>query len=176
MSAMPVPPVVLEVDGAPPVRLRVAGTGDWALEQALSRVPDVAARTFLPADLTEDQARAWSRHAAERYADGVSARYVLSAGPDHVPVGVAGLASLTSPVPSVFYALLPAGRGRGTVTRAVLALTGWAHAYGYPQLDLVAVRGNTASEAVARRAGFVLVGEEWHERSGAVVGRWRSVG
>ena len=82
------------------------------------------------------------------------------------PVG-----ALLTDRPEVFYSLLPAGRGRGLATRAATALAAWALGAGYPQVALLTLPGNAASEAVARRAGFVESGEEAGE-DGRVVRVW----
>jgi RimJ/RimL family protein N-acetyltransferase len=54
----------------------------------------------------------------------------------------------------VFYALRPETRGRGLVTAAVTALTGWLAGQGETVVWLNTLDGNAASEAVAVRCGF----------------------
>jgi RimJ/RimL family protein N-acetyltransferase len=73
-------------------------------------------------------------------------------------VGLAGIA--ISDDPEIFYALLPAARGRGAATAAARALTDWALEAGARRVVLLTIPGNAASEAVARRAGFTQSGTE----------------
>jgi RimJ/RimL family protein N-acetyltransferase len=73
-------------------------------------------------------------------------------------VGLAGIAVRDDP--EIFYALLPAGRGRGAATAAARALADWALEAGARRVMLLTIPGNAASEAVARRAGFAEAGTE----------------
>jgi len=168
-----VPPDVLELPGEPPAHLRALTGRDWLLEVALSRVPDVPRWTHYPPGMSEEQARERAARSAERRAEGVGARYVVLS--DGVPAGTAGIGALRTDRPEVFYSLLPAGRGRGLATRAAAALAAWALGAGYPQVALLTLPGNAASEAVARRAGFVESVEETVE-DGRVVRVWTCVG
>jgi RimJ/RimL family protein N-acetyltransferase len=60
----------------------------------------------------------------------------------------------------VFYALLPAGRGYGSATRAAALLARWATHAGATQVVLVTFAENTASQRTAQRADFEQVGRE----------------
>jgi len=53
----------------------------------------------------------------------------------------------------VAYAVLPARRGEGVATEAVVAVTSWLHEH--PVVEAHIADDNLASQAVARRAGFV---------------------
>ncbi|WP_164545273.1 GNAT family N-acetyltransferase [Antribacter gilvus] len=141
-----------------PASLRALVGADWPLEAELSRVPDVPLWTHYPPSMTEREARTRAARSAVRRAQGVAARYVLLS--DDVPAGTAGIGALDTTRPEVFYSLLPGHRGRGLATRATAVLAGWALAAGFPRIALLTMPGNTASEAVARRSGFVAAGEE----------------
>jgi RimJ/RimL family protein N-acetyltransferase len=56
--------------------------------------------------------------------------------------------------PGVGYWLAPWARGRGYAAEAAHALAGWGLKLGAPRVHLLADVGNTASQAVAVRAGF----------------------
>ncbi|GAA3755956.1 GNAT family N-acetyltransferase [Streptomyces tremellae] len=58
----------------------------------------------------------------------------------------------------VGYWAVPEHRGRGYTAEAVGALAGWAFEQGVERLEWRAETGNTASRAVAERAGFVVEG------------------
>ena len=63
---------------------------------------------------------------------------------------------------SVGYFLLPEARGRGLATRAVRLLAVWARGPGgVRHLRLVTAVDNTASRAVAERAGFRELERRW---------------
>lgn len=71
--------------------------------------------------------------------------------------GLAGSAGLTFLAPGrveVGYWTAPWARRRGYATEATVALAGWAFAHGAAQVVLRTAVGNTASQEVARRAGF----------------------
>ena len=146
------PPSSVLLPGDPPGRLRALAPEDWRLEQELSRTPDVPRWTYYPPDLSDDDARRRVSWSLDRAAERRLFRYVVVTGTE--PVGVVGV-TLPDDVPEVFYALLPAGRGQGLATRAVVVLATWVLGAGHDEVRLGTLEGNTASEAVALRAGFV---------------------
>lgn len=60
--------------------------------------------------------------------------------------------------PAVGYWIAPWGRGRGFAAEAAHGLAEWALGLGAPRVHLMADVGNTASQAVAVRAGFTREG------------------
>jgi RimJ/RimL family protein N-acetyltransferase len=146
--------------------LRAIDDADRRVEQQLSRDPEVVRWTLYPQAITEAQARARVSRSRRRAADGVVQRYVIWDGA--VALGTCGLGRLDQPTPDAFYALLPFARGRGAATHAMRALFGWVALSGRPGLELTTVTGNTASEAVARRAGFHLHHQHRGEHRGEV--------
>jgi len=154
--------------GGEVARLRPVEEDDWRLDQELSRVPDVTRWTYYPPDVAEEEARRRVARNLEIRAAGRGGRYIVVA--DEGPVGTIGVGTRTSG-PFLFYALLPAGRGRGLATAAVRGLAGWLLAHGEPSVAASTMVGNTASERVLARAGFVP-GELDVEPDGVTVRRW----
>ena len=136
------------------VSLRLITPDDWPLEVGLSAVPDVVRWTRYPPDLDEAGARARIETRVQGAVAGTGGRYVVRTASGSI-VGNAGIAMNAQHLPEVFYALLPAGRGLGLATAATRLLTGWALGAGHRVVVLNTISGNTASEAVARRAGFL---------------------
>lgn len=160
--------------------LRLITMDDWPVEVALSAQPDVVRWTRYPPDLDEAGARARIAVRLQGAAAGTGGRYVVR-GPAGDVAGTAGIAMNAQREPEVFYALLPTGRGRGLATAATRRLTDWAMGVGHELVVLKTIVGNTASEAVAHRAGFtpaavelgVVQGVEvrlrrWERRDGVV--------
>ena len=56
------------------------------------------------------------------------------------------------------YMVAPSARGRGVATAILRKLTAWAFAEGIQRCELIISVGNTGSERVAERAGYVLEG------------------
>jgi RimJ/RimL family protein N-acetyltransferase len=104
-----------------------------------------------PADLDEAGARLRVIRMTEAARAGRGIRYAVEE--DGVALGTAGFGASDQGY-EVFYALKPEGRGRGLATGSVLALVRWLAAQGQRAVRLSTLDGNTASEAVARRAGF----------------------
>ena len=69
----------------------------------------------------------------------------------------------------MFYALLPAGRGRGTATAVARTLASWARDTGAESIGLLTHLDNEASQRVAAKAGFVREGELVRTVKGAEV-------
>ena len=155
---MRLPAEVVELPGNPVAHLRAFTPDDWPLERALSLVDDVPRWTYYTAGMSEEEARTRATRSTDSRAEGRAARYVVVV--EGEPAGTAGISALHTTRPEIFYALLPGARGRGLATRAAGALTAWALAAGYGSVALYTRPGNSASESVAARAGFVLDGEE----------------
>jgi RimJ/RimL family protein N-acetyltransferase len=159
------PPADIAAD---PWRLRLLSDADWELAWSMSRDPEVVRWTLYPPEITEDAARRRGRRITESADKRLSGHYaVLDA--DHTAIGTAGIASGEGDpaVAEVFYALLPQGRHRGAATAAALALSEWALSVGVDRVLLLTITGNTASETVATRAGFVPDGQEIRDHQGS---------
>ncbi len=66
----------------------------------------------------------------------------------------------------VGYYVLPDARGRGLATRMLASFLHWLREHGVETVVLTIAPDNLASLAIARRAGFVRVGEAWAEEDG----------
>jgi len=148
-------------------QLRILSDADWRLEWMMSRDPDVVRWTLYPPDMTEASALERICRTRQRANEQLAARYAVL-DPAHAAVGTAGIASNENdPTEAeVFYALLPHGRHRGAATASARALCEWALSVGIEHVLLLTIPGNTASEAVAGRAGFLLDGEETRDHRG----------
>ncbi|WP_221411683.1 GNAT family N-acetyltransferase [Arthrobacter crusticola] len=154
------------------VSLRALTDDDWRLEYELSRVPDVPAWTYYPADMDEDYARRRIARTKERHQERLAGRYAVLL--DGLPVGTAGMAEVEDAEPELFYVLSPAGRGHGAATGSVRLLTEWLSSQGFSAVALETLAGNTASERVAERAGFRNTGSHpgTHRGQAVQLNRW----
>lgn len=156
MSILPaVPPRTLAGTG---FLLRVLERGDWSVDHALSRDAAVLAGTTFPRLLTEEQARQRVARAVMRRDAMRSTRYVID--DDGASIGIAGVSARSDVEVEVFYALLPAGRGRGIAAATARLLADWATAAGARRVVLVTFPDNIASRRTAEHAGFVVIGRE----------------
>jgi RimJ/RimL family protein N-acetyltransferase len=110
----------------------------------------------LPDPYTREDAEAWvgTVAPAER-AEGRGLPCVVEA--DGELVGSAGLhlhRRGEATEVEVGYWTAPWARRRGYATEAAVALTEWAFAHGADRVRLLTALGNSASQGVARRAGF----------------------
>lgn len=152
--------------------LRALRTEDWPLELALSR--DDEARRWIPypQDMDAKQAQERITTAEKRTAAGLGRRYAILSE-DGRGVGTCGI-SIGVDDPEISYALLRPERGHGAATEATRLLTDWAFGQAYPRVSLRTDEGNSASEAVARRSGFVPteIYEEPNRGVSVTVTRW----
>lgn len=164
------PPVALERGD---LKLRALSRKDWALEQVMSRDPDVVRWTYYPVDMTEEKSRHRVQVSLERTRRGVERRYAICDG-EGDPVGTCGIAGLDGDCPRIFYGVLPHARSRGIATGAARLLAEWALASGYATVSLETIEGNVASERVAGKVGFVPVDRYQADHQGemAWLTRW----
>ena len=112
----------------------------------------------LPRPYTPEAARTWVEEVAPKErAEGRGMPVVVEAegrlagaGGVHLVPGRLG--------PEIGYWLAPWARGHGYAAEMADALARWALRHGAPRVHLYADVGNTASQAVARRAGFAQEG------------------
>ncbi|MGA5411764.1 GNAT family N-acetyltransferase [Streptomyces lavendulocolor] len=118
--------------------------------------PAVAHRTPLASPFDEAAAAAYLATIRRTRADGTRLHLAITED-GGAPLGEVLLGVVQG---AVGYAVGAAHRGRGLATRATRLLTAHAHeALGLPRVILQIEPGNTASEAVARAAGFRPTGE-----------------
>ncbi len=114
--------------------------------------------TAIAVPYTTEDARTWVADLApgER-AEGSGLPSVVEA--DGELVGAAGVHLRPGRLgPEIGYWMAPWARGRGYAAEAAHALAGWALGLGAPRVHLYADVLNTASQAVAERAGFTREG------------------
>ncbi|MEU8388356.1 GNAT family N-acetyltransferase [Micromonospora sp. NPDC048842] len=122
----------------------------------------------------DDEARSWTAQWAGRWRDETAASWAIVDADDR-PLGQVGLRGvlLVEASAQLSYWLLPAVRGRGVATEALLALTRWSFTRaGLHRLALEHSTVNAASCRVATRAGFTEEGmargsvrhaDGWHD-------------
>jgi len=112
----------------------------------------------LPSPYTRDDAREFVREAAPG-ARASGRALIVAIEADGVLVGSSGVHLGDGKLgPEIGYWVAAGARGRGYAAEAAHALAEWALARGAPRVHLVADVRNTASQAVARRAGFTQEG------------------
>jgi RimJ/RimL family protein N-acetyltransferase len=112
----------------------------------------------IPLPYTEEAARAWvCEQAPQARTEGRGMPTLVEA--DGELVGSSGVNLAPGRLgPEIGYWIAPWARGRGYAAEAARALADWAVRLGAPRVHLYADVQNTASQAVARRAGFTQEG------------------
>ena len=120
--------------------------------------PEILRWTTLPDPFTSDSVRALLDEADRAWSDGTIAE--LAVVVDGRLVGATHLAFYSDWRASVAYWLEADARGGGLATRAVRLVTRWGFETfeDLVRIELWSIRGNEASDRVARRAGFVEEG------------------
>ncbi|MFC4017394.1 GNAT family N-acetyltransferase [Micromonospora sp. GCM10011542] len=153
--------------------LRPWREGDAEAVRAAFDCPDIQRWHARRLD-SDGEARRWTAQWARRWQAETDASWAL-VGDDDRPVGQVGLRGilLTEASAQLSYWVTPAARGRGLAVRAVEALTRWC--FGHAELHRLSLEhssANTASCAVAERAGFAVEGtlraavrhaDGWHD-------------
>ncbi|MFF2515937.1 GNAT family N-acetyltransferase [Streptomyces sp. NPDC058086] len=128
-----------------------------------------------PGQLTIGAAREKIARWKQRWHSEEAAIWAVAPEDDDKPVGLIGLADLDLRGGSgeFVYWLLPAGRGRGAMVNATLAISQWAfESLGLHRLRITHSVANTASCRAAAKAGFALEGtmrsallhaDGWHD-------------
>jgi RimJ/RimL family protein N-acetyltransferase len=113
---------------------------------------------LLPLPYTREEARKFVEDIAmKEREDGLGLSVVIEA--DGELVGTGGLHLRPGRLgPEIGYSVAPWARRRGYAAEAAHGLAAWALGHGAPRVHLFADVGNTASQAVAVRAGFTAEG------------------
>ncbi|PZF90476.1 GNAT family N-acetyltransferase [Micromonospora deserti] len=139
------------------VTLRPLGAGDVELMYRLHTRPEVVANQAPPVPPTRAAVERRCRLAESGWLTGAAARLLILDAVTGEPAGSCGL-TYSDPdagEATIGYALLPSARGRGTATRAVRLLAGWAFGpAGIARLAAGTMPENTASHRVLERVGF----------------------
>jgi RimJ/RimL family protein N-acetyltransferase len=128
-----------------------------------------------PGRVSVDAARERIARWRRRWQSEEAAVWAVAPEHDGSPVGLIGLGDmdLRGGSAEFMYWLLPAGRGRGVMVHATLAISRWAFEHlGLHRLRITHSVANAASCAVATKAGFALEGtmrsallhaDGWHD-------------
>jgi RimJ/RimL family protein N-acetyltransferase len=129
----------------------VEGTNDERTKQWLPQLPE---------PYGDDDALTWFAHIRESAAAGEGISWVIADRASDELLGNVSVFRLNSPSGNeVGYWMHPAARGKGVMTEAVRLAVRYAFGeLGCRRLFLRAAEGNTASQHVARMAGFRCVG------------------
>ncbi len=151
-----------------PARIRLTGEGlvlrDWveddvAFMPGLFDNPAVARFTPLPSPFDEEAAKGHLEKALVRRAEGTGRRLAITTEGGE-PLGEVVLFVREDGPTELGYAVGPAHRGQDLAARSLRVLTAYALDLGLDRLQLKIDAGNAASEAVARRAGYVVTDGE----------------
>lgn len=165
-------------DGVVTLRAHVPGDVDPMLEMAHD--PDMVRFTQVPTPHTREMSTDFAlRHVPEGWDTGTARGWAIEAEGGAGPSRFAGNIDLRGPVVAdLGYALHPAARGRGIMTRAVRLAADWCFTEGGVEaIHWRAHVGNVASLRVAHACGFLLtavVPSLLHER-GRVLDAWTGV-
>jgi RimJ/RimL family protein N-acetyltransferase len=143
------------------VTLRGFESGDVAPLVEICQDPEIPRWTLVPSPYGEVEARDFMLRVAEGHATGTRVTFAIAAADEPAALqGSVGLQAIDWDVRAadVGYMLGSRARGRGLATRAVELVAGWAFGtLGLERLELRTMQENTASQAVAERAGFARV-------------------
>jgi RimJ/RimL family protein N-acetyltransferase len=122
---------------------------------------DIPRFTRVPSPYGRADAVAYVARTAVAWQDGTAAGFVIADARDDTLLGAIGLMRLdeTMTVGEIGYWVARDVRRRGIATRAVRLVSRWAVLeLGIPRVELMTRVENTASQAVAERAGFTCEG------------------
>jgi RimJ/RimL family protein N-acetyltransferase len=139
-----------------PTLLRPWRDSDIPALAIAARDPLIARWTRVPENYTQHDARAFLLHRYDHLLAGTMAPYAI-VGEDGELLGSISLMRIEDVHrrAEVGYWLAAGARGQGHATRALRLICAWGMgSLGLERIDLLAATGNTASQAVAQRAGF----------------------
>ncbi len=116
----------------------------------------------MPSPYTKDDAFAWIALAESMAREGNAYNLVIAAAEDGRRLGTVGLEVHDDRPPhgELGYWVAAPARGNGVATRAVRLLASWAlEQLALPFVEIHVLPSNTASQTVARRAGFEPAGQ-----------------
>jgi RimJ/RimL family protein N-acetyltransferase len=141
--------------------------------------PEIARWTRVPSPYRAGDAVSYVRGARRGWETGEELRFVIVVTDTGELLGTCGLVvDGPSHVAEIGYWLAWEARGHGVASAAVGAVVGWAPWIGVTRLTATVKVGNSASEAVLARCGFVMTEALWScfTTSGAVPAhRWERV-
>ena len=142
------------------VQLRWLRAEDAEAVTAACRDPQIPRWTFMAEGLTVEQAAEWIEQSLEMRAAGTGARFAIVSAEDDSLLGQVGVAiDRERQSGETFYWVAADARGRGVATTALRLISRWAlNILELERLELFADPGNTASQRVAERSGYLREG------------------
>ncbi|MGN7968799.1 GNAT family N-acetyltransferase [Microbacterium sp. 22296] len=157
MPPMPLPPWPATPPAHGGILLREVVDGDLDMVRELATDPYIAQTGTLPADATEQHARAWIAAQQSRHGEGAGFSFTMADAATGKAVGHCGLwtAELGAGRSSAGYVVAPSSRGRGYAADALIALTAFgATVPGLFRIGLYIEPWNAPSIRTAERAGY----------------------
>jgi RimJ/RimL family protein N-acetyltransferase len=147
----------LVVDG---FRLRPWNTRDAPIVADIVSEPSIPRWTFLPYDMTVEQAAGWIEDREAQRSSGSGLALAIGVRGTGEVLGCVGLAGLHAELgPEAYYWLGAGARGRGVATRTLGRVCRWAFdVAGVSRVRLFTEPDNLPSCRVAERVGFVREG------------------
>lgn len=139
----------------PRIRLRPFRAGDARAVADACQHPDIPRYTFMPEEMTEEQARAWIDRRLELESNGLHS-FAITLPPDDRCLGQMGVhIEREHRRAETFYWLDHRCRGRGLTTEALDVITRWAFAVHHVvRAQLITHLDNEASQRVAERCSY----------------------
>ena len=114
----------------------------------------------IPWPYNEDHARGWISAHPGLWERGEVAPFAIVGAEDGNFLGAVSLTFPEDRLPAAGYWVAIWGRNRGVATAALMVITNWGFdTLGLESISLATMFGNVASERVAQKAGFTLIGE-----------------
>jgi RimJ/RimL family protein N-acetyltransferase len=114
----------------------------------------------IPWPYNEDHARGWISAHPRQWERGEVAPFAIVGAEDGDFLGAVSLIFPEDRLPAAGYWVARWGRNRGVATVALIVVTTWGFdTLGLESISLATMLGNVASERVAQKAGFTLIGE-----------------
>lgn len=143
------------------ITLRAYTDADVPALVEICQDPEIPRFTLVPSPYAEADARDWMQRARHGWATGTRVTFAIAdAADDDKLLGSVGLQAFDweHRAADVGYMVAAPARGRGIATRALELVAAWAFGpLGLERLELRTLPENTASQAVAGRAGFTRV-------------------
>jgi RimJ/RimL family protein N-acetyltransferase len=143
------------------VRLRLRADADTPAIVSACQDPEIARWTRVPDSYDEAAAAEWAAESARQQEAGEGLHLVIADAQSDRLLGSIGVhvGSAVDRRWSIGYWLAPDARGRGIITTAVRLLSEWAFAnLPADRLEITVRPANSASRAVAERAGYTFEG------------------
>jgi RimJ/RimL family protein N-acetyltransferase len=162
VSSTDAAPIEFPVEGVSDgvIRLRLRTDVDNPAIVEACRDPDIVRFTRVPADYDDATAAEWAAESQRHREAGTGLHLVVADAEDDRLLGSIGThVNRGEGRGDIGYWLAPWARGRGVMTRAVLLLSRWSFdALLVERIEITIEPENTASRAVAERAGYTFEG------------------